>query len=207
MNPVPIIFAGALGVGVGVLGTSIFYRNKIEEKIQVEIDSFKETYKVNILSASSVQYEGQTPSIVEDKPVSNDIPVPVRTQLDNTSMVRYDQVKHPYSPSEEVEIDVEINEGFIDPHDFDDQEDEPSVDVLSFEEFLDSETSYPQVTLMYRSDEGKVYDEDEIEVPDVAHVIGAEALLKLTNARIAIDDSIYVINHLRQTVYEVYYVE
>lgn len=210
MNPTLL----ASGVAIFALGTASGYaiaahreRKKFDIRIELESQKIREVYEtkeretkkgyekifgtIEEVEETIYAVEGEVPSHVYDK---------IEEYTD------YNKVPMEY----EIDVDDEVEEIFDEPSIEDvaseaefDLIQKKHIEIVSWESYLNSEYSYDAVSLMYDplTDIVSTDVQDELENP-IAYISGkALNLLKDGNVE---GDCLYVLNHDRQTLYEVY---
>lgn len=233
MNAITIgLLSGVGGAVVGASITYLYFRKqinaKVNEIVDSEIASFKETYHQEaakeIMEQTTYEEEINSFSDVEQKSIEEYDPSIIRTDygepitradFERAQLKYHDLVSETIEDDQNVKVTFKITEeedpeGYVDPHDFDEPEEESNapvgIEVYTFDEYLNTQIdeSYPQILLTYHRQTGTIFTEDDELIEHQKRVVGSEALTRLVKNDLDGGDALYVVNHNRQTVYEIY---
>ncbi len=170
-----------IGVGVGIIGTRLFFKKKYEQIAQEEIDSVKESY----LTRKTMETVGR--KIIKgfkdgvDSSINQNIDDPSDIQEYRSILKEHGYIDYSQRNEEKKE------DAFVDkPY------------VIPPEEFGEYE-EYERISLTYYSD-GVLAEENDEEVDDVDEVIGVESLTHFGEYE---DDSVFVRNDRLKCDYEI----
>lgn len=180
-NKGAITIAFFMGVGLGVIGTSRFFKKKYEQITQEEIDSVKESYltrkTIEITGEEFVKgfKDGLDTNIDQDKDNSSDI-------REYHSILREQGYTDYSQRNEKKKEDTFVDKPYVIPP----------------EEFGEYE-EYERISLTYYAD-GVLAEENDEEVDDVDEVVGVESLTHFGEYE---DDSVFVRNDRLKCDYEI----
>lgn len=158
MDEIKVIFSFALGVGVGVLASNVFFKKKYAEISDREIQEVKSAY----------QNKFGMPT--KDEEPANDVNI-----YEDTSSINYDKITEKIDAQKKEVMDRVL----ASEH----PEEDPSEDIfeISEEEYSETELSYDKDVLHYFVDDGVIFDPGENKVCEYS-VLGDKNITLVANS-------------------------